>query len=138
MDVMMMVTADYASVSQSGKFTLVDAGFTEINAKQVPYTHPMMFLFVRLKITRKDVGKNKVVIRLVGEKGLVSKPIEINLDVKMNENSGGEQFINIPWQLINTKFETVGDYNFEIQINGDIPRLWQTLKVKLIQTKQAS
>lgn len=120
-----LILADYAVANEKGKFTLVGAGFTHITAQKFPCVHPLMFLFVRLKATRRDVGLNKIQIRLVGEKGSLFSA-EIGVDVK--EGKFDQHFFTFPIQLANIKFETGGDYNFEVVINGE-PPVTQTLTV---------
>lgn len=129
MEVMSLIPADYAAANQDGKFTLVGAGFTEIKTTKLPYVHPLMFLLVRLKVTKKDTGKNRIVIRLMGEKGSLFKA-QFDVDVQPKEENLKEHFINIPCQLMNLKFETIGDYSFEVEINGNV--LSQNLKLRTI------
>jgi len=127
MEVMSLIPADYAAANERGKFTLVGAGFTEISTKKFPYVHPLMFLLVRLKLTQNDVGKNRIVIRLIGEKGSIFRA-QMDIDVTKKGETATEQFINIPCQLSNTKFDTPGEYNFEVEINGETKS--QSLKIK--------
>lgn len=117
MDVSDLILADYAAANPGGKFTLVGAGITNINAKRIPCVHPLMFLLVRLKVTRQDVGLNKIEIRLVGEKGMVFKA-DVDMQVKPEHNE--EQHMPAVIQMVNTKFEEFGTYNFEVSINGDL------------------
>lgn len=131
MDVMMMVPADYAAANDRGKFSLIGAGFNELNVETLPCVYPLMFLFVRLKVTKQDLGRNKVEIRLVGEKGAVARA-EINFEIEAKDEELSEQYINIPWQLTNLKFESDGNYEFEVEINGAL-KLRQLLKLKLIE-----
>jgi len=129
MEVMSLIPADYAAANQDGKFTLVGAGFTEIKAAKFPCVHPLMFLLVRLKVTKKDTGKNRIVIRLMGETGALFKA-QFDVDVQPQGENLKEHFINIPCQLVNLKFEKAGDYSFEVEINGNT--LSQELKLKPI------
>lgn len=117
MDVSDLILADYAAANPGGKFTLVGAGITNINAKRIPCVQPLMFLLVRLKVTRRDVGLNKIEIRLVGEKGTVFKA-DVDMQVKPEHNE--EQHLPAVIQMVNTKFEEFGTYNFEVSINGDV------------------
>lgn len=117
MDVSDLILADYAAANPGGKFTLVGAGITNINAKRIPCVQPLMFLLVRLKVTRRDIGLNKIEIRLVGEKGTVFKA-DVDMQVKPEHNE--EQHLPAVIQMVNTKFEEFGTYNFEVSINGDV------------------
>ena len=126
-----LIFADYAAANDRNKFTLVGAGFNEIFAQKIPCVHPLMFVLVRLKVTVKDVGKNRVEIRLVGEKGIIFKA-ECNVDV--GDNHREEQYIVLPIQLQNLKFETAGEYQCEVLINGDLEKgNSHILKVRLLE-----
>lgn len=131
MEVSDLILADYAAANDRGKFTLVGAGITEITAKKLPCVHPLMFLLVRLKVTRQDVGRNRFDIRMIGEKGTIFKA-EGNLDVPSQHE--GEQHLPMPMQLVNLKFEDAGDYSIEVRINGELKQS-QNLKIKLFETQ---
>jgi hypothetical protein len=131
MEVSDLILADYAAANDRGKFTLVGAGITEITAKKLPCVHPLMFLLVRLKVTRQDVGRNRFDIRMIGEKGTIFKA-EGDLDVPSQHE--GEQHLPMPMQLVNLKFEDAGDYSIEVRINGELKQS-QNLKIKLFETQ---
>lgn len=131
MEVSDLILADYAAANDRGKFTLVGAGITEISAKKLPCIHPLMFLLVRLKVTRQDVGRNRFDIRMIGEKGAIFKA-EGDLDVSSQHE--GEQHLPMPMQLVNLKFEDAGDYSIEVRINGELKQS-QNLKIKLLETQ---
>lgn len=131
MEVSDLILADYAAANDRGKFTLVGAGITEITAKKMPCIHPLMFLLVRLKVTRPDVGRNRFDVRMIGEKGTIFKA-EGDLDVS-NQHEG-EQHLPMPMQLVNLKFEDAGDYSIEVRINGELKQS-QNLKIKLLETQ---
>lgn len=86
-----------------------------------------MFVLVRLKITMKDKGKNRIEIRLVGEKGMIFKA-ECYVDV--SDDHREEQYLALPIQLQNLKFEVAGEYQCEVLINGEDPKS-HILKVRL-------
>lgn len=116
MEVSDLVLADYAAANPRGKFTLVGAGFTNITTKKMPCVHPLMFLLVRLKVTRQDVGLNKIEIRLIGEKGVIFKA-EVDMEVKPGHE--GEQHLASVIRMVNTRFEEFGAYDFQVSINGE-------------------
>lgn len=133
MEISDLILADYADVSPRGKFTLVGAGFTEINSRKIPCIHGLMFLFVRVKATRQDIGKNRFDVRIVGEKGAIFKAggeIDVNTDLQ------GENHIPMVFQLNNLKFDLAGDYSIEIRINGDLKQS-QNLKIKNLELETA-
>lgn len=129
MEVTDLIFADYAASNDRNKFTLVGAGFNEIFTQKLPCIHPLMFVLVRLKITMKDKGKNKVDIRLVGEKGMMFKA-ECYVDV--SEDHREEQYLALPIQLQNLKFDAAGEYQCEVLINGD-SKSSHILKIKLLE-----
>ena len=131
MEVSDLILADYAAANDRGKFTLVGAGITEITAKKMPCIHPLMFLLVRLKVMRQDVGRNRFDVRMIGEKGTIFKA-EGDLDVPSQHE--GEQHLPMPMQLVNLKFENAGDYSIEVRINGELKQS-QNLKIKLLETQ---
>ncbi len=129
MEVTDLILADYAAANERGKFTLVGAGISEITTQKLPCVHPLMFLLVRLKVTRFDIGKNRVEIRLIGEKGTVFKA---EADLNVSQDDTEEQYIPMPMQLVNLKFDLAGDYSFEVRINGELKQS-HNLKIKLVE-----
>ena len=117
MEVSDLIFADYAAANQGNKFTLVGAGFSNIWAVRIPYVHPLMFVLARFKVTRQDIGKNRVEVRLVGEKGPLFKA---GFDINVAENHQGEQHIPAPIALQNLKFDKDGAYNCEVLVNSEI------------------
>ena len=129
MEVTDLILADYAAANEGGKFTLVGAGITGITATKLPCIHPLMFLLVRFKATRQDIGRNRFDIRMIGEKGTVFKA-EGGLEISSQQE--GEQYFPMPIQLVNLKFEDVGDYSIEVRINSELKQS-QNLKIKFPQ-----
>jgi hypothetical protein len=129
MEVSDLIFADYAATNERGKFTLVGAGFTEISTQKIPCVHPLMFLFLRLKVTSGDVGKNRFEIRLTGEKGPVFKA---DGDLNVSPEHQDERHLPFSFQLVNLKFEHPGEYLLEVRLNGELKQS-QTLKIKLLQ-----
>ncbi|MEI6049556.1 MAG: hypothetical protein WCS03_11705 [Bacteroidota bacterium] len=129
MEVSDLIFADYAATNDRGKFTLVGAGFSEISTLKVPCVHPLMFLFMRVKVMKQDMGKNRVEIRLTGEKGPIFKA---DGELIVSPDHKEEQHIPFSFQLVNLKFDHPGDYSLEVRLNGNLKQS-QTLKIKLIQ-----
>ena len=128
MEVTDLILADYAAANERGKFTLVGAGISEITTKKLPCIHPLIFLLVRLKVTRQDIGKNKIEICIIGEKGTLFKTEN---DLGVSKDFTDEQYVPMPIQLVNLKFELAGDYNIEVKINGELKQS-HSLKIKLL------
>ncbi len=126
MEVQDLILADYAAANERGKFTLVGAGFSRIDARKIPCVHPLMFLLVRLQVKMNDKGKNRVEIRLIGEKGAIFKA-DCNVDV--SDDHKEEYHIALPIRLNNLKFDYAGEYKFEVLINGK-EKSTQVLKIR--------
>ena len=129
MEVSDLILADYAAIGERGKFTLVGAGFTEIATFKLPCIHQLMFLFVRLKVGIKDKGANRIAVRLVGEKGVLFKA-EGQIDVKQDHQQ--EESVQLVFKFDNLKFESQGEYNFEVVVNGESKQN-QILRIKHIE-----
>lgn len=134
MEVSDLILADFAAANDRGKFTLVGAGITEITTKKLPCIHPLMFLLVRMKVTRQDIGRNRFDIRLIGEQGTVFKA---EGDLEVPNQHEGEEHLPMPMQLVNLKFDDAGDYSIEVRINGDLKQS-QNLRIKKIEPAVAS
>ncbi len=85
-----------------------------------------MFLLVRLQIKMNDKGKNRIEIRLIGEKGTLFKA-DCNVDV--SDNHKEEEHLALPIRLNNLKFDYAGEYKFEVLING-VDKSNQILRIK--------
>ncbi len=127
MKVQDLILADYAEASMAGKFTLVGAGITDIFASKIPCVHPLLFVFIRLQVTRQDIGTNKVEVKLVGEKGSIFKA---EADVNVAQEHSQEQYVQLVIGMQNTKFDYYGDYEFQVYINGSEPKTTQILRIK--------
>ena len=122
-----LILADFAEANPGGKFTLVGAGITDIFAKKIPCMHALMFVFIRLQVTREDVGVNKVEIKLVGEKGSIFKA---EADLNVAKEHAEEQHIPLVIRMVNAKFESYGDYEFQVYVNGGEAKATQILRIK--------
>lgn len=133
MEVQDLILADYAAANPNGKFTLVGAGFTAISARNFPCVHPLMFVLVRLNITKQDRGKNKVQISIQGESGQVFNS-EGFIDV--NPEYAQERCMALPVQVVNIKFDNPGDYVIRVAVNGQQSQKSQILSVRPIKAEE--
>lgn len=126
MEVQDLILADYAAANPNGKFTLVGAGFTAISSRNFPCIHPLMFVLVRLNITKEDRGKNKVQISIHGENGSI-----FNSEGFIDVNPQYEQTrcMALPVQVANIKFEKAGDYAIKVAVNGQQSQKTQILTI---------
>lgn len=117
MEVSTLLLADYASRDQGGKFTLVGAGITEIKVRQVPFVHPLIFLFLRIQTTIQDLGKNKIQILIKGKQGTL---FQSEGDITVTPEHYERREIPIPFQLAGLKFPAEGEYIVEVMINNTL------------------
>ena len=75
------------------------------------------------------MGKNRVEIRLTGEKGPIFKA---DGDLIVSPEQKEEQHIPFSFQLVNLKFDHPGEYSLEVRLNGNLKQS-QILKIRLIQ-----
>jgi len=125
-----LLLADYAFVIDKGKFTLVGAGFTEILTVNTPYVHPLLCVFIRLKVAKEDIGQHILSIQLIGEKGPICKA-QVNINIANNLNK--QKCITISSHIGNIKFPFIVDYDLEVRINGELKET-QQLTLKSIKT----
>ncbi|MGE5309267.1 MAG: DUF6941 family protein [Deltaproteobacteria bacterium] len=128
MEIADLIFADYATINERGKFTLVGAGFTEIGTLKLPCIHPLMYIFMRVRVTHEDLGKNRVEMRLTGDQASIFKA---DGDLNVAGQNKGEQYVPFCFQFVNLKFGSEGEYKLEVRINGELKQS-QMLRIKLI------
>jgi len=129
MDVVDLLLADYAAVTERGKFTLIGAGFSEIFTRKMPCVHPLMFVLLRMKVSKEDIGRSRVRLLIRGhDKELFNA--QINIDI--TEDQQGVKYYPLPAQVSNLKFDQPGIYYIEAFVNGELKRC-QELTVKQLR-----
>lgn len=134
MEIQDLILADYAAANERGKFTLVGAGFSNIYAKKFPLVHPLMYILVRLKVTKNDIGKSRIEIRIVGEKGAIFKA---NCDLNVSKDHKEEELVPLPIQINNLKFDSAGLYNIEVVVNGEEEKSHRLKVINISNTEQS-
>lgn len=120
MDVSLLVSADYASVSKDNKLNIMGI-FSRLYMSQFPGKHPQMFLVVQLRATPAEYGRKfKLGIRLIDMdaiRHLVN--VNANLQIPSLKNVNRAE-INHVVRLNNIEFPEPGLYDFSILIDNDV------------------
>ena len=120
MDVSLLVSADYASVSKDNKLNIMGI-FSRLYMRQFPGKHPQMFLVVQLRATPAEYGRKfKLGIRLIDMdaiRHLVN--VNANLQIPTMRNINRAE-INHVVRLNNIEFPEPGLYDFSILIDNDV------------------
>lgn len=122
MDVTLAVAADYASTSADGKLNILGV-FTEVNAPQLPFQLPQMYLVLsyevsaaesaaekQIEITLRDSNDDAVMV--LREVIKVPQQMALKDVVVLNQVVG----------LANLTFSKSGTYQFVISIDGEHKR----------------
>jgi hypothetical protein len=112
------VACDYAVVDQYGKLSVMGI-FQHIWVTQFPAVHRRLYLVIRLKGTRTEVGEHPVRIRLRDEEG--QDVLSGHGKVSFSEPPAGVLEIEAGAVLVfDIPFERAGRYHFEITVDQDV------------------
>lgn len=112
------VACDYAIVDQYGKLSVLGI-FQHIWVTQFPAVHRRLYLVIRLKGTRTEVGEHPVRIRLRSEEG--KDVLSGHGKVSFSEPPAGVLEIEAGAVLVfDIPFERAGRYRFEITVDDDV------------------
>lgn len=118
-----------AATDSGGKLNILGI-FDTFLAKEVPFTHPMFCIAIRLAAKAEDKGEHKIGINIVGENKKSIVPV-LESKFKVVEkpskpiNSG-----NLIATLRDMKFEKIGDYSVLLTIDD---KEIETLQFHVIQ-----
>ena len=118
MDVSFLQVADYASMSQDGKLSIMGI-FSQINVPAFPAAHPQMFVVVQFSVPPGEYGRKfKLTVKLIDEDGqeVLSTP---TLDQEAPRGQGLSVYANVILRLINVVFQKPGTYEFSAMVDGD-------------------
>ena len=131
MEVEIFTLSDYAE-NFNGKLTIVGT-FDAINSNVFPVIQPICALSLRLRFSEKETGNHKVTIRLIDKSSKELNKIDGDLTVMNPVNGSNYSSVNLVMKFNNLKFETEGQYSFELLIDGE----WQRgLPLKLNKVRQ--
>ncbi len=121
MDIDFALIADYATNSQDGKL-IIGGVFDNIYARELPVTHPMMALALRLHAHPGEGGPHLVRVRLVDPDGHdVVQPLEAPMDLEgLDPVDGGSA--DMVLQMAGVTFGVFGRHSFDIFIDNRFER----------------
>ena len=131
MEVPILLTADYANVTDNGKLNVMGI-FTNVNAPMFPTLHPQMYLIAQLSGGRAEYDRKfKLEIKLLNEDATV-EIITRTADAQLPHGENGQRVnLNIILGLANIVFPAPGTYEFSILVDNDVKA---TLPLDVIST----
>lgn len=120
MDVTVAVLADYANVSKDGKLNIMGT-FQEINATELPFQLPQMYLVLSFIAGPAEFGSTKNLrVVLLHSDGQEVFALEAQMQVPVNAARPGRRaYINETIGLAGVPFQQAGDYAFSILVGDD-------------------
>ena len=116
MEVKLVLTADYANVSQDGKLNVMGI-FSRVLAPNFPATHPLMHLVIVFTAPSHEQGRSKDIrIRLVDDDGKALMDINGNLQIPESPSDHVELQQIFALQML--QFPHPGSYSFQVIVNG--------------------
>jgi hypothetical protein len=118
-DVTLSVLADYATVSQDGKLSVMGI-FQEINPPTLPFALPQMYLVVSYSVGPAEFDTVKdIKIALLDNDGEEMLALEGQVPVRRPPRPGTRAYMNQIIGLSGVTFERPGDYGFAILAGGE-------------------
>ena len=118
MEKLLIVAADYANLTGNGKLNVMGI-FNELNPHEYPYTHPTMYLVIKLRAELGEFNqKRSLTIKMVDQDGhdLFALPGEFEVP-EMKEGRRPE--VNVMLSLNNLEFPSPGIYQFIVMVDKD-------------------
>lgn len=123
MDVTFAHLADYASVSQEGKLSVMGI-FHSINVPELPSTHQLMFLAFQIRFNYAEVGREiPLRIECVDADGNQLFKVEagVRIEPKGRKPRPGDQpTLNQIIAINNARFTRIGTHNFNIFVDKQL------------------
>lgn len=130
MDIPLALIADYAAPDSAGKLNIIGA-FNRIAPAVFPYTHPMMYLVIKIQPDRGEYDEERTArAELVDEDGHPLFRIEARFQVPRPPDHS-ETDLNIILNMVGVTFERAGTYEFRVFIDKEQKRtvpLYLTLR----------
>lgn len=120
MEVDFAFLADAAEVSNN-KLYVIGGAIDTIWVPKIPFVHPHMTFVMRLLFSTAEVGNtHKLEIHIVAADGKRVATIGGNLEIKGNSSasSGRKQGLMTALNIANLKFDSLGDYAFEVVVDN--------------------
>lgn len=116
MKVEMFVLCD-AATEYMGKMNLLGT-FDSIHARQVPATHPLCAVAMRLRFERHERGDHRIRVNLVDADGqLVVPSLDANLQVRFPDEAPSYA-VNLILNLQGIRFVRYGEYSIDLIADG--------------------
>ena len=118
MEVKTFLLADFANIDAANKMNVIGI-FNRLSPATFPYTHPSMYLALRLQAELGEVAtERRLRIQLVGEHGLEVANIETDFEVPRNAQ-GKRPAVHFTLGLQHMVFPEAGIYEFRLFIDRD-------------------
>lgn len=119
MEVTVAVLADYANVSKDGKLNIMGI-FQEINASELPFQLPQMYLVLSFTAGPAEFGSVRDVrVVLLHSDGQEVFSLEAEMQVPNAARPGRRAYINETIGLAGVPFQQAGDYAFSVLVGDD-------------------
>lgn len=119
MEVTVAVLADYANVSKDGKLNIMGI-FQEVNAPELPYQLPQMYLVLSFTAGPAEFASVKNVrVVLLHSDGQEVFSLRAQMQVPNAARPGRRAYINETIGLAGVPFQQAGDYAFSILVGDD-------------------
>jgi hypothetical protein len=119
MQLTMGVMCDYAAMDVSGKLNLIGV-FTSIHPRALPFTHSMLFLALKLNVSKAEWGSRRnLCVKLIGADrptGFQVGPFEFEIPADQPSDSGDDLPMII--RVDNLVVEQEGEYHWSVLIDN--------------------
>ncbi|TAK67172.1 MAG: hypothetical protein EPO22_03160 [Dehalococcoidia bacterium] len=118
MQVKLAVLADFASISREGKINIMGI-FDEMNPQRLPVTLPIFYVVVSYSTDAVEFDTEKnVEIALQDEDGQILVRLHQTMRVPRPTRPGTRGIVNQVHALVNLPFQSAGNYEFVISVDG--------------------
>lgn len=118
MDLLVLLSADYANIAEGGKLNVMGI-FRNIRSSTFPVRHPEMHLVVKLRASPAEYGQTrKLTIKLMDDDA--KEMMNFSRDIDIPRPTGRQQLeINQILRLRDLVFLKPGSYQFSVLIDND-------------------
>ena len=122
MEVAFAHLADYASISQEGKLSVMGV-FENINVPELPYTHPQMYLAFRIVLNYAEVG-NEIPLKIDCVDADGNQVFQVNAKFQVaaakgrKPKRGDKPGLNQILAINGVKFTRAGNHDVNILVGG--------------------
>ncbi len=107
--------------------------FDALGSSVFPFRHPQCSVSLRLRFGESELGKHGIQIKLLDPKGKVLQSIDGEVDVLRKHPSSNHTTVNLVMNMGNLQFDMVGQYSFELHVDGE----WRSgIPLDVVQVNQ--